>query len=216
MDFLFEMDPFKNVDCIIGIDNFLDVCNTGDILLISGNEENSRYIKAWAGSKWSHVGIVIEYKGKKYIYHSDPISRINMIDWDYKEGSQLNDLELFLKTSNAYIYYRPLLNENEYIQFREDILEELFILFNDIGFNRDWVELLRCTQGKGGGIFGRKKEKLDEMFCSQFVARVYHYLGVIDDNEIKMNEYHPSSFSIEGEVEWKNGFYLGNMYRLEI
>ena len=198
---------FPDCEGAILLEDLLKKSKTGDLILLSGRGRDSSVVKGWSGCLWSHIGMIVEdlETKDKYLYNSDACSsRRNASDGKYKEGVQLNDLKVYLETYPGYAFYCPLIGNPE-----TNIIEAIRAL-NGINFNRDWIELLRCTHGKGGGCLGSKQERVDLYFCSQLVAQIYYFMGVIGDR-IPFNEYHPASFVGELDADWINNCHAGEL-----
>ncbi len=211
--YLFYRGPSKVEGGTVTLDDLERArARTGDLLLFSGRGRDSSVVNAWSGRRWTHVGMVVRDSdtGQLYIYHSDACPhRRNASDGKYKSGVQLNDLRLYLETYPGSAFHRPLYGET----YTSASIVPLIRAFHGIVFNQNWVELLRCTQGRGGGIFGSKEERVDALFCSQFVAHLYYHMGIIGD-DVPFNEYHPASFAGELDVDWSDGHGAGELSRI--
>jgi len=191
---------------------------TGDLILFSGTGRDSAVVRSWSGSRWTHIGMVVRSDDSLYgtiqrlfLWNADSCqSRRNLLNGKYKEGVQLNDLRLYLDTYPGYAYYCPLMGGRS---VGKDELKPLYRELSGKPFNHQCVELLRCTQGPGGGYLGRKQADPDKWFCSQLIAESLMFLGLMGGS-IPTNEYHPASFVGEMAADWKEGVRPGPLYEI--
>jgi len=191
---------------------------TGDVIVFSGGGSDSVTVRAWSGCPWTHVGMIVRDPDAPngdglYLWNADPSkSRRDVSTGLYREGVQLNDLLIYLATSRASAYFVPLLPSCREITIGQ-LLPTIRTL-SGIPFHHDWLELLRCTQGPGGGpVLGSKEPQSDSYFCSQLVAETLYNVGVMGDR-IPFNEYHPRSFIGEMGADWLPPYGPGEPQRI--
>ena len=191
LDFLRPRFP-DNIHDATTLEDLMNNCRTGDLIAFCGTERlDSALVRAWSASPWTHVGMVVvdPDTGRKYLYNADACkARKDVTSGKYREGVQMNDLWVYLKSYPGWCFHCPSSHSTTLGQ-----LKGLIRAFRKIPFNHDCGDLLRCTFGPGGGPMGSRTEHVDAFFCSQLVAWVYRELGILDD-DIPPNEYHPASF----------------------
>lgn len=186
------LGPDRSLDKIatISLEHLKDTAQCGDLLLFSGNGVDSAIVKAWSGNSWSHVAMIYLQGSKLYVWHSDAVSfRKDVRDGEYREGTQLNDLEAFLKTYNGCIFHLPL-----HQPLRTSDMEAVMRAVGIREFNHNLVELLRCTTGGDYSCTLLDWETSHKhMFCSELTALTLYHCGALGD-KLPFSQYHPSSF----------------------
>lgn len=173
---------------IENLDEFLNSFDTGDILLFSGNTLFSKAIKLVTRSHWSHIGMVLkDDDGLLYCFESDnePIKDIPEI------GVRKVPLKYKIETYDGEIAVRRLRPP----EWRQTMLREEMKLicntFGNIHYEEHFLELIKSVYD---GPFGKNKEDLSSVFCSELIASIYRRCSLLDF-DIPSNEYTPADFS---------------------
>ena len=175
---------------------------TGDIVLFNGQYKGSKFIELLEQSEWSHVGIVVKTKefDEPLLWEATSLTNIkDVIFNDHKKGVKLVNLKERLshygdelkKYENANFAYRKLkLDRKPELNQKVLQLNQQYHGVEDPSF---WSMIWDVIVGR---IF-RKSIPLDKFFCSEFVAKMYQSLGLIDERK-PINAYMPSDFSDKG------------------
>tara|TARA_B100000575_G_scaffold294364_2_gene309858 strand:- start:7096 stop:7737 length:642 start_codon:yes stop_codon:yes gene_type:complete len=171
----------------ISLENFLNNCQTGDILLYNSNYWYSRCIEYVTGSLYSHIAIILRdpvYINPKlkglYVLES---SKENICDSNLEKkiiGVQIIPLKHVLEEyKNSYIgnlYYRKLdANKNE--SFISKLTECINHTEGDI-YDLNPLDWLKA----GCNINIGNVQKENTFWCSALVSYVYSKLGFLDSN----------------------------------
>ena len=183
---------------------------TGDIVLFSGKGGFSRSIRWFTFSTWTHVGMIIrlpEYEGP-LIWESLRVPEIpDVTDGTMKSGVQLLDLSERIQTCDGPVAIRTL---------NQPITEKMFEALTDFQrtvkdrpYEKSMMELFRAAWD---GPFGKNKENLSSIFCSELVAEAYQAMGLLQCDTkggAPSNEYTPKYFSEEGSLALLDRWRLG-------
>lgn len=182
---------------------------SGDLLIFSGTNKTSNFIKFFTGSQYTHVGIVYQCpkNGKLYLWESGHVPK-NVDHVIKKKGcgnrdAKLTPLESRLRHYKGKIFVRRLL-------CKKKIDMKYFVKFiaTHIGktYSPDFV-----TSWNGRGAFSVSLIPLpfldvssdgSSWICSQLVAATYEHLGILDlTYEGSESAYHimPSDYA-EGSL----------------
>lgn len=182
---------------------------TGDLVLFSGSGLVSNIIKAFTGSRWSHIGMVVMLQEYDFavLWESTTLSKSkDLSTGSFKKGVQLAQLSDRINGYDGDIAFRLLnkkvseYHENELMKFRR--------LVNSRKYETSYAELLKSAYD---GPWGDNHEDLSSLFCSELVAQAYKQMSLIDLAK-PSNEYTPADF--ERFNEFKFGFKLSELVYL--
>ena len=182
----------------IALEDVVENCNTGDLLLYSTSKWYSKIIEYFTGSKFSHISIILKnpiYLDKQlkglYILESGLEPTPDPTDGKFKFGVQitkLSDVIKMYKDSNmGTLYYRKLTCERN-DKFIDRIKNTYTVVKNkpyDITIF-DWIKAeFKIKIGN--------ENKTSEFWCSSLVAFVYFKLGFLTN--IRWTIISPQEFS---------------------
>ena len=182
----------------------------GDIVLFSGKSGFSRSIRWFTFSPWTHVGMIIRMPEhpEPLIWESLRIPIIpDVMEGTMKSGVQLLDFHERMRTCTCDVAIRTLnksISDEMYsalLNFRETVKNR--------PYERSLLELIRAAWD---GPFGRNKENLESIFCSELVAEAYQSMGLLECDKkggVPSNEYTPKYFSEDGQLPLLNQWTLG-------
>ncbi len=194
---------------------------TGDIVLFSGKGAISHSIKLVTKSKWSHVGMVLQYTGLEavFLWESTKPSGVNeAIDGKAKRGVQLallsDRLRDYVQNHDGQAAIRILkgyaVNGNDYeklMAFRQKVKNR--------PYEKDKIELIKAAYD---GPFGQNEEDLSSLFCSELVAEAYQKLGLLKEppQGLPSNEFVPKDFAEKRGLVLERNASLGKEIAIEI
>ena len=185
-------------------ENIRDTLNTGDIVLCSGKGTVSTLIKAFTGSQWSHVAMVLRLATEfdfVLCWESTTLGKLrDVYDGQPKKGVQLVPLSERIATYEGKIAIRRLTGV-ELGQTAIQSLNELRKELRGKPYETDRIELLKSAYEGFGGL---NEEDLSSVFCSELVAEAYQRLGLVSDRK-PSNEYIPADFSQSKELSLLKG-----------
>ena len=183
---------------------------TGDIVLFSGKGGFSRSIRWFTFSSWTHVGMVVrmpEHKGP-LIWESLRVPELpDVTDGVMKSGVQLLDLTERINRCEGPVAIRTLnkpITDDMYsalLRFRSTVKNK--------PYEKSIMELFRAAWD---GPFGRNKENLNSIFCSELIAEAYQAMGLLQCDKkggAPSNEYTPKYFSEDGCLPLLKQWSLG-------
>lgn len=183
------------------LEKVLQECQTGDIVLFSGNGFLSRMVEYFTGSSYSHVGIVVKdpnflingqnIHGKTnnvvpglYLYNSDGPYEKDIETGEHRIGVQLVDLRTKIIDYGGRITIRRISNWSADNSQRNHLLREVY----NTEYHKpyDWYprDLLACVFQNSGikiGDFLTEGRHMDVIFCSSLVAYSYCQMGLLSD-----------------------------------
>lgn len=171
-----------------------DIMSTGDIILFSGKGLFSSLIKWRTNSPWSHVGMVIRLDEYDFVglWESTTLSDLTDLDTGVpRKGVQVVPLSLRIANYDGEIAFRKL---NQYDYLEEELNEIVMRLrqeFKGKQYETSENELLKAVYD---GPFGKNKQDLSSLFCSELVAEAYRELGFLPSH-VSSNEYTPADFA---------------------
>jgi len=187
---------------------------TGDVLLFSGKSGISEGIKFFTLSKWSHVGIVYKFESdldpKGSIFSWESTTLCDVADADtgkLTQGVQRVELSERLERCFATGY------EISVRQLSEPLSNEMVRKLNDFRhevsgrpYEKNRIDLIKAAWD---GPFGKNKEDLSSLFCSELVAEAFQRMGLLGQTK-PSDEYSPKDFSAEKRLQLELGYSLGN------
>ena len=187
---------------------------TGDIVLFSGIERNSRLIKVCTNSKWSHVGLIIESQKHDFLTMWESSNRKGIEDveaGEHREGVRLVSFHDRVNTFQGEISVRKLLGG----MLTDENLSSLIEFKNELSgrpYERNKFELIKASNGLA---LRNKNEDLSSLFCSELVAEAYQRLGLLSE-EKPSNGYAPVDFSHDRMKLLQRNFYLSEELEISI
>ena len=190
----------------ISLNDLLDNCQTGDIILFSTNKWYSKLIESFTSSKFSHIGIILRdpiYLNEKltglYVLESGSESKPDPEDNKIKIGVQITPLEEILSPYKGYlagsVYYRKL------NCVRDDQFTKKLIDIHNIVHNKpydtniiDWIKALDNIEHKCINKGFNNDHKTNEFWCSALTCFVYCKLGFVE-KDIPWTIIAPKQFS---------------------
>ena len=189
--------------------------STGSIVLFSGKGGVSAGIKWATGSKWSHVGLVVNSLelNTVLLWESTTLSSLKDLDTGVaREGVQIVPLSERLKGYRGSASVRVLSPGRQ--DWEVVALGKLRRLRRELRgrpYEESRLELLRAAYD---GPWGENVEDLSSLFCSELVAESYQELGLLPTSP-PSNEYTPQDFSAEVAIDLLGGARLSREYRIK-
>jgi hypothetical protein len=194
---------------------------TGDVLIFSGFGLDSRMVKFFTTSCFSHVGVVVyiqdeslisnELRDKDhlYLFHStlDSYNKDvpDVISGKTKGGVQLNSLGKVMEWYKGRIILR---RQSKRIQIGEDALKSIILEHVNKPYENGVSELLNSVyRGRCAPICNSDN---NAFFCSELAVTFYKEVGILPRN-IQPYKYIPSDFATGGYISRSladAGYYL--------
>lgn len=167
-----------------------DLMNTGDVILFSGHGPISTGIKFGTGSLWTHVGMVIREGNMVLGWESTTLkTQPDLDNGIIHSGVQICDLGRRIEEYDGEVAMRRLLDP---ITERE--LDQLEISRHTV-INRPYEQnIIELVKAAYDGPFGKNKEDLSSIFCSELLAMYYKEIHRFPVN-VPSNEYIPKDFA---------------------
>ncbi len=168
---------------------------TGDMILFSGADIVSNFVKVFTRSKWSHVGMVVNIPewDMVLLWESTTLSKIRDIrTGTVRQGVQLVPLSERIKAYKGVMAVRLLDVERTYVM--REALAKLRVEVSGRPYEQDKVELFKSAYDFFGG---KNEEDLSSLFCSEMVAEGYQRMGLLDEwpKGLPSNEYTPANLA---------------------
>ena len=174
--------------------------NSGDIVIFSGQGFVSKLIRAVSGP-YSHVGMIVRAEGldQVQLWESTTLSDLS----DLITGKRIKGVQCVLmsdrvKTYVGKIFLRSLIDPltPQQVSFLALARKQL----HGIPYEKKRWELVRSVADR---LWHSHAERVDSLFCSEFVVEVYQRMGLLNDPPIgtPSNEYLPTDFSPHGMVD---------------
>jgi len=211
-----------------------DSYSTGDVVLFSAGSANSMIIRMGTCSPYSHVGLVIKWKGapkwakdsnELYLWHSPKEVIYNVPNalavspQIHKEGPQLNPLGTYLAGLDEH--------EHSYVRHLRKVVDGRKA-FGDLNEDKNLTKLKALINSARAKRYETNKtelfysalddfsyqlnqENFGSYFCSELVAHSLKEMGVIGPS-MPMNEYTPADFS----EDWRMHLSNANVYFTEV
>ena len=171
----------------ITLKNFLEQCDTGDVLLFSTKKWYSRIIEFFTCSKFSHVAIILkdpiyinpELQGL-YILESGQEDNPSIEDNKKKYGVQITKLhdivDMYKDGRYGHLYYRKLqCTRNESFENKiKGIHDDTY----DKPYDTNLIDWVKAEFEMNIG----NEQRTNTFWCSALVAYAYTKLGFLDDN----------------------------------
>jgi hypothetical protein len=175
--------------------------DTGDIFLFSGKGFISAGIKLLTKSKWSHLGMALRLPEYDTVLIWESTTLNDLLDVETgkaRKGVQLNLLSERIRTYDGKVGYRKLIAHKtpgmlkELLDFRKEVKNR--------PYEKSELELIRSAYD---GYFGKNKENLSSLFCSELVAEAYQRMNLLSE-ALPSNEYTPKDFA--ENLKMKTGY----------
>ena len=209
---------------------FVDIGNTGDILLFKGHSTESHLQRIITSDDYDHVGVLIKNKEGLNVYESTGSEGVKLRPWHefityywylLYDAMAFRKLNVDINAMKEYILGQ---NSNDNDKMNENIdnkkIKEIFYYF----FNKNVDEFIEKTEDKKYvfskvGYLCTSKMKKNSVIrksysCSELIAALYYYVGIINDTYEARN-YLPGHFAKRGEIPFKKGFSLGEEYIID-
>ena len=173
-------------------DKYREDIKTGDIVLFSGNNNSSRFIRYVTKSKWSNVGMVIKIHDYDVVllWESTTMNDIpDFYDKVPKYGVMMVPLSERVRAYDGEVYLRRLSNPISY-----DMVKQLVALRDEVKnrpYEQDKWDMIRSVIDSGSSF--ENKRDLSSIFCSELVAEALQRIGLIT-NTIASDEFTPKDF----------------------
>ncbi len=181
-----------------------DQLRTGDLILYSGKQRISALIKALTFSRWSHVGMVVRLPTQDLIGVWESTKKGTGLE-DLDSGTARKGVQFVVLSDRARTYKGRLAIRRLHDARLGDLdYQRLWKLRQDLRekpYETDRLELFKAVYD---GPFGKNKEDLSSVFCSELVAEAYQTLGLLDEKK-PSNEYVPADFSSSRRLDLTKG-----------
>ena len=183
----------------INIEQLLNRCETGDLILYSSNSWIFYFIEYFTGSQFSHISMII--KDPKYIdpslkglyiiesgYEPKPDPENNKIKYGVQLTPISEVIDQYKDGKMGNLYYRKLncLRSNNFNQKIKEIHKSVHDKPYDLNI-LDWLKAdLKFKIGN--------ERKTNEFWCSALIGYIYHQLGFLN-TDIKWTIITPKEFS---------------------
>lgn len=160
----------------INIDNIYDIAKTGDLILFKWHSLN--IVREFA-SYFSHVGMVIEIKNKKYILETH-LKGDTKVFGNFPGGVNIYNLKHRIMNYEGFNYIIPIQN-NLITKDKKKLLMKKLIDYFKIPFNDNYANYYTfyCVPKIICDVCIDDKI-INNMFCSQFMANILKDLDILD------------------------------------
>lgn len=191
---------------VIDMEDLIEMAHNGDMILFSGIGTDSNCVRCFSNTRlWSHVGIVLEFDEKKWLFESARDWQYDEITGKKKQGVRLNELRTVIHTYHGIVLgirKLSIRNDASVKLFEESNLKELVLELSHFTYTRDFLELYRST--------ARSNQDLgDNYFCVKLFVDVLDKLGVIVRTDLPNNYTLPD---LAGDSHHKLNFNKGFKY----
>ena len=168
------------------LDNVLDKVDTGDIFLVRYDSVYGKIVRVFAGTYWSHAGIILRTKKHIYILEVARYTKKN------KKALNIYTIDEWLQyNSNRYIGYL----QYRYERPTPTQIFNLYKKFKDIKVNLNTVYWLNTLVK-----WSYKYENKQKYFCTELIVKILQDLGMIEKKYMPCS-YTPKSLSEMKEYE---------------
>jgi hypothetical protein len=173
------------MECI-NYSDFLDTCQTGDLVLYNSTAIYSRIIEVLSGSKYSHISFILKNPtwlhsdlSGIYVFESGLEPSKDILSGDKVFGVQLTSMDLikeeYINAKCGYIYH--VKNDFERTQEYYDKLKDLIINTDKTKYDLNPIDWLKAKFNINIG-----KRIVNRFFCSALVAYLMENLNQIEKN----------------------------------
>jgi len=176
----------------------------GDILLFSNSDWYGRIIKTFTGSKWTHVGMIVEWNGQLCLFEATSSLLKSGVGYSLSGKVRTIFLEDILNTYDGTVALRRLTRPLTKKQLLK--LEQTVQRYIGVSYERNLSELFKSAidapkwwysipiLNKIVSYFSDNKEDLSSIFCSELVVTVFREIGVGSYAQ-PSNEFTPADLS---------------------
>ncbi|CAD8157666.1 unnamed protein product [Paramecium octaurelia] len=182
--FQYYIRPFEEYykKRLIHNQQFLDMAQTGDILLFQGKHISCKAQRMVTRSQYDHVAMILKYtNGSIYVLEATGTFGVGIFEWKHMAGKQW--YELYNK-----VVYRQL-----EIQRTTDFLLKMEQFTKENLGKAYSLTVKKILTDKSVMITSSEK---NTYFCSQLVAQAYKKTGILQ-TELSATQFWPGSFSNE-------------------
>ncbi len=182
------------------INEFLNDCDTGDVVLWSGNSGESLVVRLFGMEDlWSHIGVVHIHNGRKCLFESvRGYHPYDIRSRTYKDGARLSDLREKLETYKGFFVALKKLgrvHDRDYFNARaRDAVEKLA----DVPYAQDTFELM-------SSVYRNNVEDSRGDSCIEIIAKYGMETQILDTSR-RANNYKLRDFT----SEWQDLPYRDN------
>lgn len=167
---------------------------TGDILLFSGNSQESQMIEDVTFSEYSHVGMLVCFEGETLIWQTgpDPITedpKTHSMHGGAQLGRATDTLTVMLGYGDQPSYRQLNLDRDD--AFEQAVQDAIGTLEG-----RPFPTLVDMALHLAEGRFFDKDDGEKTLFCAELIARTYMNVGLLGEDP-PPDWYEPKSFSAE-------------------
>jgi hypothetical protein len=186
---------------------------TGDLVFTSYRTNLGYFMRGWADSVWTHVGMIMKHDGKLYVLETNDYTE----SWKNPDGAQTRGILVIpfetWKDLNKHhnVAYMPLQTPPEFD--RRNLILEFHKIQKDkldefgIGWSV-WSKLLWKMQ------YSEASENLKQnVTCFELVNKIYQNTGVMQ-KKFTPGSYYTGDI-IERKVDLEKGFKFGNPMNLQ-
>lgn len=197
---IFLLDKNFLLSRYISLIDFVNKANSFDIILFKSFSKMSKIQRLITCAQYDHVAVLFRSRNSLYVFEASEEKGVQLIH--FTDYINLNYFLLYEKIAYRKFYMFPEINKN--------IFYELFN-FKMIKFISNTIN--KKYELKFKGILFKMKmkdnvDKRDSYFCSELIAALYYYCGIIS-NEIDCSNYLPGNFAESGGIYFNKGFFLG-------
>ena len=183
----------------IDFSNFIENCQTGDLLLFSSNAIYSRLIELLSFSKFSHIAYIIKNPtwlhpdlSGVYLFESGAEPTVDVLSKHKVFGVQLTPIEEIYKDYKnsycGYLYY--VKNDFDRTEDYYSKLKEILIKTDGEKYDLDPIDWIKARFDINVG-----QRKINSFFCSALVGFILESVGQIH-NDVDWTYVSPRRYSV--------------------
>jgi hypothetical protein len=170
----------------IDFSNFIENCDTGDLLLFNSTAFYSRFIELFSRSKYSHIGYIIKNPtwlhpdlSGIFLFESGAECTKDVLSQHKIFGVQLTPMEEIVKqyrsATYGYIYY--VQNKFDRTNDYYENLKNVILKTDTKKYDLNPIDWIKADFDINIGI-----RKVDKFFCSALVGYIMEEVGHLDKN----------------------------------
>lgn len=194
---------------------------TGDIILMHGEEMTSFLISVSEMSQWTHATMVVRSRDigddsdELLLWESNPWDKMQDVELRKKKtGPQLVDLKERLKSNREMHTDNRFMLRHLYVDNREEMYPLLRKTIDKVHSTIFPPRLKMVKMVWDGRILG-KEANFDSFGCSELVAYTYMDMGLLT-RKFPANQYEPRDFSRDGNVRLLKRAFFGPPIRIDV
>jgi hypothetical protein len=217
LTFITSLFPSRDVnEYQLTIEAASQLVDTGDILLMSGTSNTSRFIECITVSEWSHVAIVGRdpsgqfFKGQPFVFESVKSDDGDKPMKDLKSGKhrvgvRVVDFQKYItKYQGNAIAIRSLISPKEIqqslLKHMNEIIGKCITEHWGKGYENSDMEFVNAQYPLLPRRMGQ--ETPETMFCSELVTTCYIEAGLLDANQLFANKMLPEDFDEASHLQF--------------